>query len=50
MARKAKERREKRAAGDADALKFGRTKEQVALEKAQAQKAAKLLDGHKRSE
>ncbi len=47
-ARKDKLRKAKRAQADANAVKFGRTKEQKPLERAQADKAASDLDGKKR--
>ncbi|OSQ51239.1 DUF4169 family protein [Marivita geojedonensis] len=43
--RKTKARAEKRAKADENAVKFGRTKAQKALEKAQAEKAKRDLDG-----
>ncbi|MCI5110763.1 MAG: DUF4169 family protein [Marivita sp.] len=43
--RKTKARAEKRAKADENAVKFGRTKAQKALEKAQAEKARRDLDG-----
>ena len=46
--RKQKARAEKRAAGDANAAKFGRTKAQRALEEAQAAQARATLDAHRR--
>ena len=48
--RKAKARAEKAARADENAVKFGRTKAQKALEKARAEKAAADLDGKKRPE
>ncbi len=47
-ARKEKARNEKRARGDANAAKHGRTKAQRALEDARADKSARDLDGHRR--
>lgn len=46
--RKDKARAEKRAEGDENAVKHGRTKAQKALERARADKAARDLDGHGR--
>lgn len=43
--RKTKARADKRAKADENAVKFGRTKAQKALEKAQAEKARRDLDG-----
>ncbi|WP_420380732.1 DUF4169 family protein [Marivita sp.] len=43
--RKTKARAEKRAKADENAVKFGRTKAQKALDKAQAEKAKCELDG-----
>ncbi len=47
-ARKAKDRELARAKGDENAVKFGRTKAEKELEKAQAEKAKRDLDGHAR--
>ncbi len=47
-ARKVKDRDMARAKGDENALKFGRTKAEKALEKARAEKLARDLDGAKR--
>lgn len=47
-ARKAKDREQARAKGDENAVKFGRTKAKKDLEKAQAEKAKRDLDGHAR--
>ncbi|WP_343082389.1 DUF4169 family protein [Ostreiculturibacter nitratireducens] len=47
-ARKAKDRLKKRAQGSENAVKFGRTKAERELEKARADKARALLDGHER--
>lgn len=44
--RKTKARADKRAQADENAVKFGRTKAQKALEKAQAEKAKRDLDGN----
>ncbi|GHF67898.1 DUF4169 family protein [Seohaeicola zhoushanensis] len=46
--RKQKARAEKRAQGDANAAKFGRTKAERDLEAARKDKARRDLDGHKR--
>jgi hypothetical protein len=48
--RKTKARSEKRAAGDANAAKFGRSKAQRQLEEAQAEKARAALDAHRRED
>jgi len=48
QARKAKARAGKRAKGDENAAKFGRTKDQRAREEADATRAREALDGHKR--
>lgn len=48
-ARKAQMRAKKGAQADENAMKFGRTKAQKALEQAQAEQAAKTLDAHKRT-
>ncbi len=48
QARKARDRADKRAAGDENAARSGRSKALKALEKAQADKARALLDAHKR--
>ena len=45
--RKAKARDDKRAEADGNAVKFGRSKAQKDLEKAQADKARRDLDGKK---
>lgn len=47
-ARKNKARAEKRARGDANAAKHGRTKSERAHQQARAEKAARDLDGHRR--
>ncbi|MDE3240778.1 MAG: DUF4169 family protein [Paracoccaceae bacterium] len=47
-ARKAQARVKKRAEGDENAAKFGRTKAQKAAEKSAADKARKTLDAHRR--
>ncbi|MGR3453987.1 DUF4169 family protein [Pseudooceanicola sp.] len=46
--RKDRARAEKKARADANAAKFGRTKGQKAAEKAEADKARRALDGHRR--
>ena len=46
--RKARARDEKRAQAEANAVKFGRTKAEKAAQKAAAEKARSLIDGHKR--
>lgn len=46
--RKAKARSAARATADGNAAKFGRTKGQRALEKAEAEKARAALDAHRR--
>ena len=48
--RKQKSRDAKRATGDANAVKFGRTKAQKAVEEADRARAERLLDGHARSD
>lgn len=47
-ARKAKDRLDARAKGDENAVKFGRSKAEKALDKARAEKLARGLDGAKR--
>lgn len=47
-ARKARERAEAKAKADANAVKFGRTKAERALETAKAEKALRELDAHRR--
>lgn len=46
--RKQKARIEKRAEADANAVKFGRSKEAKARETAQAERAQALLEAHRR--
>ncbi|WP_434287309.1 DUF4169 family protein [Celeribacter sp. SCSIO 80788] len=46
--RKQKARAEKRVQGDENAVKFGRTKAQKALEEAERAKVKAELDAHKR--
>jgi hypothetical protein len=46
--RKARQRAEKRAEADANAVRFGRTKAERDLEKQRAAKAARELDAHHR--
>lgn len=50
QARKDRDRAEKRAKADANAAKYGRTKAQKAVEKADADRAEKHLDGVKRDD
>lgn len=47
-ARKAKARASDKAQADANAVKFGRTKAEKDLARAQAEKAARELDCHKK--
>ena len=47
-AKKQRERLKKRAEGDENAAKFGRTKGQREAEAAAAEKARRALDGHER--
>ncbi len=47
--RKSKVRAEKRARGDANAVKFGRSKAEKELDKARREQARRWLDGHKQS-
>lgn len=47
-ARKAKDRADARAKGDENAVRFGRTKAEKALEAARVDKARRDLDGHER--
>ncbi len=47
-ARKSAARDAARAAGDANAAKFGRSKAQKRVEEADADRAARHLDGHRR--
>lgn len=47
-ARKTRARMKKRAEADENAVKFGRTKAERALEKARADKARATLDAHRR--
>lgn len=46
--RKEKARAEKKARADENAVKFGRSKAQKQLDRAQAEKSARDLDGKKR--
>jgi phage protein D len=48
--RKQKVRADKRAEADANAAKFGRTKAQKALEQAEADKARRELDRHRKDD
>ena len=47
-ARKSREREAARVQADANSVKFGRSKAQKVLDQAQAEKAARDLDGAKR--
>lgn len=49
-ARKNRLRETKRSAADENAVKFGRTKAEVALDKARADKARRDLDGVRRAD
>ncbi|MDU8944857.1 DUF4169 family protein [Ovoidimarina sediminis] len=49
-ARKAKARADKRAKGDTNAAKFGRTKAERALEADRDKRAQRFLDQHRRDE
>lgn len=49
-ARKAQARVKKRAEGDENAAKFGRTKSQKAAEKSAADRARQTLDAHRRED
>ena len=49
-AKKQAARKAARSAADANAAKFGRTKAQRELEKSQAEKVARDLDGHRRDD
>ncbi len=46
--RKTRARAEKRAQADANAIRFGQTKAEKAAQEAKAEKARRLIDGHKR--
>lgn len=46
--RKQKARADRRAKGDENARRFGRSKPEKSLEKARADKARRDLDGHKK--
>ncbi|MBV7410051.1 DUF4169 family protein [Maritimibacter sp. DP1N21-5] len=48
--RKARARAEKRAQADENAVKFGRTKAQKVVEKADAARARRILDAHRKDE
>ena len=48
--RKQKARADRRAEADANAAKFGRTKAQKALKQAQADKARRELDRHRKDD
>lgn len=47
-ARKQRARSDAKALSDENAVRFGRTKAQKQIEKAQSDKAAKTIDSHKR--
>lgn len=47
-ARKQRQRDAKRRVADSNAVKFGRTKSEKAKDQAEAEKAERNLDGHKR--
>lgn len=49
-AKKARARAEKRAQADTNAVLHGRSKAEKTLAKAQAEKAERALDGHRRDE
>lgn len=49
-ARKSRERQKKRAEGDENAARFGRTKALKALQRARAEKDRATLDAHRREE
>ncbi|MGB4829066.1 MAG: DUF4169 family protein [Paracoccaceae bacterium] len=49
-AKKQAARKAARATGDANAVKFGRTKSERALGKAQAEKTARDHEGHRRED
>ena len=48
--RKQKTRAEKKARADENVVKFGRSKATKQADKAKADRAARLLDGHKRDD
>ena len=48
QAKKQAARKAARAKGDENAAKFGRTKAEMELQEARAEKAARDLDGHRR--
>lgn len=48
--RKARARAEKEARATENAVRFGRTRAEKELEKARAEKAARLLDQHRKDE
>lgn len=50
QARKAAARKADRAAGDANAARFGRSKAEKALEQARAEQSDRHLDGHLRGD
>ncbi|UWR17002.1 DUF4169 family protein [Sulfitobacter sp. M368] len=47
-ARKSRARAEKKARAEENSVKFGRTKAEKDVQKAQADKTVRFLDGHKR--
>ncbi|SFP56014.1 DUF4169 family protein [Tranquillimonas alkanivorans] len=49
-ARKARAKERARAEADANATKFGLTKAQKAIERAEAEKARQMLDAHRRED
>lgn len=49
-ARKAKARRDAEAKAEENRAKFGRTKAEKLLEKSEAERAARRLDGHRRDD
>ncbi|SFM17061.1 DUF4169 family protein [Shimia aestuarii] len=48
--RKQKARADKKARADQNAIKFGRTKVEKQRDKAEAEKASRHIDGHKRDD
>ena len=48
--RKQKVRADKKARADQNAIKFGRTKVEKQRDKAEAEKASRHIDGHKRDD
>jgi hypothetical protein len=49
-ARKQRARDEEKAKADENAVRFGRTRAQKEAERAEAERAARLLEGHERGE